>query len=324
MLYRLGALCNLRIFSNALAFSPPPATPLPTSFRDRTVYNTGMAATLAQILDSHRTGRPVIMGILNVTPDSFSDGGEFIAPAGAVARAKQMLAEGADAIDIGAESTRPGSARVTPAEQIGRLREIVPAVAAAGAIVSIDTTSSEVARFALDAGAAIVNDVSAARDDPEMFPLAADRGATLVLMHMLGEPGTMQADPHYDDVVAEVRDFLAARLAAAHHAGVDPARCILDPGIGFGKRLEHNLAILAGTAAFAQLGRPVLIGPSRKRFIGELTDQEDPLQRVPGTIAACLAAWDLGATIFRVHDVGELAAALAVASAVKQAARAGN
>jgi len=307
-----------------VARSRVPADSLHAFFDEPTVYNATMAATLEQILDSHRTGRPVIMGILNVTPDSFSDGGEFVAPAGAVARAKQMLAEGADAIDIGAESTRPGSARVTPADQITRLREIVPAVAAAGAIVSIDTTSSEVARFALDAGAAIVNDVSAGRDDPEMFPLAAARGATLVLMHMLGEPKTMQADPHYDDVVAEVRDFLAARLAAAKDAGVDSGKCILDPGIGFGKRLEHNLAILAGTAAFAELGRPILIGPSRKRFIGELTGQDDPAQRIPGTLAACLAAWNRGATIFRAHDVAELAAALAVASAVKQATPTGN
>ena len=280
-----------------------------------------MPATIEDILDSHRTRRPVIVGILNVTPDSFSDGGKFLAPAAAVAAAEGMLAEGADVIDVGAESTRPGSDPVGPAEQIGRLREIIPAVAATGEIVSIDTTSSEVAAFALDAGARIVNDVSAARDDPEMLPLVAERGPPLVLMHMLGRPRTMQADPRYGDVVAEVRDFLAARLAAAEKAGIDTRRCIIDPGIGFGKRLEHNLALLAGAGALLELGRPVLVGPSRKRFIGELTGQDDPSQRAGGTVAACLVAWDRGATIFRVHDVGELAAAFTVARAVKDAAR---
>jgi len=278
-----------------------------------------MAATLDEILNSHRARRPVVMGVLNVTPDSFSDGGEFFEPAAAVARAREMVAQGADIIDVGAESTRPGSAGVVPAEQIARLRDVLPAVAALGAAVSVDTASSQVAETALLAGAKIINDVSAGREDPGMFSLAASGGAAMVLMHMLGKPRSMQDNPRYRDVVAEVRGFLAERLAAAERAGVRRDRLIVDPGIGFGKLLEHNLALLAGTNALAELGRPVLVGPSRKRFIGELTGQAEPSRRVGGTIGACLAAWAGGATIFRVHDVAETVQALAVAAAVERA-----
>ena len=277
-----------------------------------------MAATVDDILSSHRTGRAVVMGVLNVTPDSFSDGGEFLDPTRAVAQARQMVAEGADVIDVGAESTRPGSDRVSADEQIRRIEAVLPAVAAA-ATVSIDTTRAAVADFALDAGAVIVNDVSAGRDDPDMLALAAERRCGLVLMHMLGEPKTMQADPRYDDVVAEVRDFLAGRLAAAEAAGVARRRCIVDPGIGFGKRLEHNLALLAGVGALTGLGAAVLVGPSRKRFIGELTGQDLPSARVGGTVGACLVARAAGATIFRVHDVAPVVGALAVARAAANA-----
>ena len=280
----------------------------------------GMAATIDDILSSHRTGRAVVMGILNVTPDSFSDGGAFLEPAPAVDQARRMIDEGADVIDIGAESTRPGSARVAPAEQIARLKDVLPAVASTGALVSIDTTCAEVASFALDEGAGIVNDVSAGRDDPEMFSLVASRGAALVLMHMLGEPRSMQNDPRYGDVILEVKRLLAERLAAAEKAGVARERVILDPGIGFGKKLAHNLALLAGTAQLLELGRPILIGPSRKRFIGELSGEGVPARRVGGTLAACLEARRRGATIFRVHDVGELVEALAVSDAVRAAA----
>ncbi len=279
-----------------------------------------MGITIDEILNSPRTGRAVIMGVLNVTPDSFSDGGEFVDPAAARARAKQMVDDGADVIDIGAESTRPGSDRVSADDQIARLREIVPAVAGE-AMVSIDTTSSAVAEFALDAGAAIVNDVSAGREDPEILSLAADRGAPVVLMHMLGQPKTMQSAPHYDDVVAEVRGFLAERAEAAIAAGVAWERCIVDPGIGFGKLLEHNLALLAGVGELTTLECPVLIGPSRKRFIGELTGESDPQQRGAGTVAACLATYRRGASIFRVHDVRALAQALSVATAIDRAGR---
>ena len=278
-----------------------------------------MGITVDDILNSHLTGRAVVMGILNVTPDSFSDGGAFFDPESAVARAAEMAADGADVIDVGAESTRPGSDRVSAADQIARLAQVLPA-AAEQALVSIDTTRSAVAEFALDAGAAMINDVSAGRDDPRMLPLAGRRRTPIVLMHMLGRPKTMQGDPHYDDVVGEVRAFLAARIAAAGSAGVAPRRCIVDPGIGFGKRLEHNLALLAGTRELASLGCAVLVGPSRKRFIGELSGQGDPHERIGGTVAACLAARRGGASIFRVHDVGQVVQALKVASAIDAAA----
>ena len=276
-----------------------------------------MLSPLDDILASNRTRQPAVMGILNVTPDSFSDGGRFFSPAEAIAQARRMVEEGAAVIDAGAESTRPGSARVPAGEQIERLRPILPELVGLGAIISIDTTRAAVAEFALDAGAAIVNDVSAGRDDPELLPLVARRGAAVVLMHMLGEPATMQQNPVYQDVVAEVRDFLAERLAAAQRAGVPRERCIVDPGIGFGKRLEHNLEILAGIGRLAELGRPVLVGPSRKRFLGELTGVQDPAGRLAGTLAACLEAWRGGATIFRVHDVGPVVQALAVAKAIR-------
>ena len=275
-----------------------------------------MGLSLDDILASHRTRRAVVMGILNVTPDSFSDGGEFFDPAAAAGQARRMADEGADIIDVGAESTRPGSQRVTAGEQIRRLLKALPAAVASGAVVSIDTTLSAVARFALDEGAAMINDVSAGRDDPAMLDLAAKRGAPIVLMHMLGEPKDMQVEPRYDNVVAEVRAFLAERAAAAEAAGVPRERIIVDPGFGFGKRLEHNLALLAGIGELVSLSYAVLVGPSRKRFIAALTGQEDPHSRTAGTIAACLAAWSRGATMFRVHDVGPLRQALAVAAAI--------
>jgi len=275
-----------------------------------------VTATLDDILTSHRTGCPIVMGVLNITPDSFSDGGRFLAPDAAIAGARAMVAAGADVVDVGAESTRPGSDRVGPDEQIRRLEAILPAVVALGAAVSIDTTSAAVAAFALDAGAAIVNDVAAGRDDPAMLPLVAERGAPVVLMHMLGRPKDMQTDPRYDDVVAEVRAFLAERLDAAVAAGVDRRRCIVDPGIGFGKTLEHNLALLAGVEALTALGVPVLVGPSRKRFISALVGDVPPDERLGGTLAAVCAAYRRGATIFRVHDVAPARQALAVLAAI--------
>ncbi len=278
-----------------------------------------MAAALDDILSSHHTRRPVVMGVLNVTPDSFSDGGDFLSPSVAVAQARRMLTDGADIIDIGAESTRPGSGRVSPAQQIARLVDILPAVNATGAIVSIDTTSADVAAFALDSGAAMVNDVSAGRDDPAILALAAERGAALCLMHMLGEPKAMQVDPQYDDVVAEVKAFLAERVDVACAAGVSRERIIIDPGIGFGKKLAHNLALLANVAELCSLGLPVLVGPSRKRFIDDVANVAMPADRVPGTIAACLAARAGGATVFRVHDVAATVQALKIAAAIDAA-----
>jgi len=279
------------------------------------------------ILRSHRTGVPVVMGILNVTPDSFSDAGAFFDPAAAVAHARRMAAEGADVLDVGAESTRPGSERVAPAEQIRRLAPVLGEVAVLGVPVSIDTTSAEVADYALSAGATIVNDVSAGREDADLLPLAAARGAAVVLMHMLGRPKTMQADPRYDDVVTEVRDFLTERLVAAAAAGVPREHCIVDPGIGFGKTLEHNLQLLDGVAALAAMGVPVLIGASRKRFIGEITGVTDPPGRLAGSLAAACAAYARGATVFRVHDVAPARQALDVLArltAVGGADRAGR
>ena len=278
-----------------------------------------MGASVEEILTSHKTRRPIVTGVLNVTPDSFSAGGRFYDPAAAVAQALRMVAEGADVIDVGAESTRPGSARVSASEQIRRLEPVLPEVAKAGVRVSIDTTRAEVAAFALDAGAEIVNDVSAGRDDPELLPLAASRAKALVLMHMLGEPKTMQVEPRYDAVVGEVREFLADRLAAAEKAGAERRRCIVDPGIGFGKMLVHNLALLANVEELAGLGVPVMVGPSRKRFIGEISGEDNPDRRAGGSIAACLAAYGAGASIFRVHDVAEVVQALAVARAIWQA-----
>ncbi|NLF29970.1 MAG: dihydropteroate synthase [Planctomycetes bacterium] len=276
-------------------------------------------ATLDDILSSHRTGRPIVMGVLNVTPDSFSDGGRFFAPGAAVAHGRTMVEAGADVLDAGAESTRPGSERVSPDEQIRRLEAILPALVGLGVPVSIDTTSAAVAAFALDAGAAIINDVSAGRDDPALLPLAARRGAAVILMHMLGRPRDMQAAPRYDDVVVEVRDFLADRLDAAVAAGVPRGRCIVDPGIGFGKTLEHNLALLAGIDALAALGVPILVGPSRKRFISAVVGDTGPDQRLGGTLAAVCATYLKGATLFRVHDVAPARQALAVLRAIVEA-----
>jgi dihydropteroate synthase len=266
---------------------------------------------------------PLVMGIVNVTPDSFSDGGLHLTPHDALARAEGMLAEGAAILDVGAESSRPGSDRIDAAEQIARLAEILPPLCRmaqrAGRAVSIDTTRAEVARFALDAGAIIVNDISAGRDEPALLALAAQYNARVVLMHMQGQPATMQADPHYDDVVTEVRDFLAGRLAAAEAAGLDRSRCIVDPGIGFGKTTEHNLALLAGLGRLRELGCDVLLGPSRKRFIDVIATAPDPTERLGGTIAACLAGLARGARIFRVHDVGPVAQALRIARAIEPA-----
>jgi dihydropteroate synthase len=278
-----------------------------------------MSMTVDEILNSHRTLRPVVMGVLNITPDSFSDGGEFLAPTAAIEHAKDLIHQGTDILDVGGESTRPGSERVSPQQQMERLRDVLPAVAELGVPVSIDTTSAKVAEFALDAGAAIINDISAGRSDEEMLPLAGVRNAPIILMHMLGDPKSMQTDPQYDDVVAEVWNFLEERLEAARASGIPRNRCIVDPGIGFGKLLEHNLALLAGVGEFLTLGCPVLVGPSRKRFIGELTDQDDPHQRLPGALAASLAAWQCGASIFRVHDVRPLVEALQVAAAIESA-----
>jgi dihydropteroate synthase len=263
---------------------------------------------------------PVLMGVLNATPDSFSDGGDFLDPAVAVAHATAMLDEGARIIDVGGESTRPGSDPVQPEEEASRVVPVIRKILAArpDAIVSIDTYRARTAGAALEAGAGIVNDVTALRGDPRMPELVADARCPVVLMHMLGEPKTMQHDPRYGDVVREVRDFLAARAEHAVAAGVKEENIILDPGIGFGKTLEHNLALLEHLDSLVELGFPVLFGASRKSFIGKITRAEEAKERVFGTVAANVIACERGATFFRVHDVRANREALAVAMAVRR------
>jgi dihydropteroate synthase len=263
--------------------------------------------------------RPLVMGILNLTPDSFSDGGELVGTAGAVERGLRMVDEGADLLDVGGESTRPGAPPVPPDVQIERVLGAVQALAArAGVPVSIDTRSAAVARAALAAGAAIVNDVSAL-SDPEMAGAVRDAGAGLVLMHMRGTPETMREHARYTDVAREVAAELGERLAEAIGAGIPASRIVLDPGIGFAKDAAQNVALLADLQPLLDLGRPLLIGPSRKSFIGTIVEQGAPRDRTAGTIGACVAALMRGARIFRVHDVTETRQALDVAEAVRAA-----
>lgn len=248
--------------------------------------------------------RRLLMGVLNITPDSFSDGGRFLEPAAAIEHARRLVAEGAEILDIGGASTRPGSDPVPPAEQIRRVIPVIQAIRPGlEAQISVDTTSAEVAAAALDAGADLINDISAGQFDPALLPLVAARRAPIVLMHMKGRPRTMQEDPRYGDVVAEVRAFLAQRVVAAQAAGIAEHRILVDPGIGFGKTTAHNLTLLRGLGSLRELGRPVLIGTSRKRFIGEITGETDPARRLMGTAAT--VAWSIaqGADIVRVHDV---------------------
>ncbi|MDP9487221.1 MAG: dihydropteroate synthase [Actinomycetota bacterium] len=258
--------------------------------------------------------------MLNVTPDSFSDGGEFFGAAPAVSHAERLLDEGAHAIDIGGESTRPGSDPVSPEEEARRVVPVVRGILEArpGTRISVDTYRASTAGAALDAGAAIINDVTALGGDPRMAGLVAERRCPVVLMHMLGEPKTMQENPHYDDVVREVRDYLAAKAEEAISAGVDPANVILDPGIGFGKTMKHNLELLDRLETLVELGFPVLVGTSRKGFLGKITGSEDPKARVFGTVATSVMSYERGATLFRVHDVRANREALEVAAAVRE------
>jgi dihydropteroate synthase len=258
-------------------------------------------------------GAFVVMGVVNVTPDSFSDGGRFLDPAAAAAHGEALRADGADVLDVGGESTRPGAAPVGAEEERARVVPVVEALAPGGA-VSVDTTKLAVAEAALDAGASWVNDVSAFRFDPALAGLVADRGASCCLMHMRGEPRTMQEDPRYDDVVADVKAFLEERLAFAVREGVAEERVWLDPGIGFGKTAEHNLELLRRLPELVALGRPVLVGTSRKSFLGRLTGREVG-DRLPGTIATNVLALAAGARGFRVHDVAAVRDALVVAAA---------
>ncbi|HEX8082845.1 MAG TPA: dihydropteroate synthase [Solirubrobacteraceae bacterium] len=256
-----------------------------------------------------------LMGVVNVTPDSFSDGGLYLDAGAAIAHGRELLAEGADILDVGGESTRPGAAPVTAEEEIARVEPVVAALAQAGATVSIDTTKAAVARAALAAGARYVNDVSALRFDPALAEVVAESGADCCLMHLGGDsPRTMQDDPRYDDVVSDVKAHLEERMAFAVRSGIAEERIHLDPGIGFGKAVEHNLELLRRLDEIVALGRPVVVGTSRKSFLGKLTGR-DVGERVPGTIATNVLAFERGATIFRVHDVAPVRDALAVTAA---------
>jgi dihydropteroate synthase len=263
---------------------------------------------------------PVLMGILNVTPDSFSDGGEFFGVKPAIVQAEKMLDEGAHIIDLGGESTRPGSDPVSPEEELRRVLPVVRGILESRpeTKISIDTYRASTAEAALDAGARVVNDVTALRGDSRMAGLVAERGCPVVLMHMLGEPKSMQRDPRYDDVVREVRDFLVGRVEYAISAGVREENVILDPGIGFGKILRHNLELLNGLNVFVELGFSVLVGASRKSFLGKILGSDATGDRLFGTVATNVIAYERGATLFRVHDIRANKEALEVAAAVRR------
>jgi len=260
----------------------------------------------------------LLMGVVNVTPDSFSDGGRFLDPAAAIAYGRALVGEGADIVDVGGESTRPGAAPVDEEEERRRVLPVVEGLVGAGALVSVDTVKLEVARPALDAGAGYVNDVTAFRAAPGMAALVAERGATCCLMHMRGEPRTMQDDPRYEDVVSEVKGFLEERLAFAVAEGVSEEKIHLDPGIGFGKTAAHNLELLRRLPELTALGRPVVIGTSRKSFLGRIASHPPRAvdARMPGTIATNVLALAAGARVFRVHDVAPVRDALTVAAAL--------
>jgi len=257
----------------------------------------------------------LIMGILNVTPDSFSDGGRFLDPDAAITEAEAMVAAGADLIDVGGESTRPGADPVAAPEELARLLPIVAALVAQGTVVSVDTAKAEVAEAVLAAGAHVINDVTALTDST-MAATVARHQAGLVLMHMQGTPRTMQADPVYDDVVGEVRDYLVAAADRAIAAGVPPSAIVIDPGIGFGKTLDHNLRLLAATDVLAATGFPVMVGASRKAFLGSLLGQADPAQRDIGTGAVTALTISRGAAITRVHNVRQIWEVCAVVDAI--------
>jgi dihydropteroate synthase len=265
--------------------------------------------------------RALVMGILNVTPDSFSDGGRFSDAALAAAHARAMAAAGAAVIDIGGESTRPGSQPVPADEQIRRISPVFQAIGdSVPAILSIDTTRASVAEAAIDAGAGLINDISAGRDDPDMLPLAARRGIPIVLMHMQGTPATMQDNPVYGDVMAEVIESLRGRAGAAIAAGIPSSNILLDPGIGFGKRMEHNLELIRRVEELNALGRPVVVGVSRKGFMGRITGEDLASGRRFATAAAVCWSVTNGAAMVRVHDVGPMAQVVRMIEAIQHGA----
>ncbi len=262
-----------------------------------------------------------IMGVVNVTPDSFSDGGRYFDAGAAIEHGLELEAEGAAILDVGGESTRPGAPPVPESEELRRVLPVIDGLIASrtAAQISIDTSKAAVAARALEAGASLVNDVTALRGEPEMAAVVAGAGVECCLMHMLGNPRTMQRDPRYDDVVADIKAFLEERMAFAIQAGIAEERILLDPGIGFGKTIEHNLELLRRLDELVELGRPVVIGTSRKTFLGRLTGRESPHDRVAATIATNVLAYERGARVFRVHDVAPLRDALTVTAATVSA-----
>jgi dihydropteroate synthase len=261
---------------------------------------------------------PRIFGIINVTPDSFSDGGEALAVSDAVRRGEAMIEAGADVLDVGGESTRPGAAPVDAEEEISRIVPVVRALADRGLTVSIDSRRAPVMAAAIGAGAKIVNDVTALTGDDDALGLVAESGTPVILMHMLGEPGTMQDNPQYIDAAVEVFEYLKGRVEACEAAGIPRDRIAVDPGIGFGKTLDHNLDILGRLGMYRDLGVPVMLGASRKSFIAMIVDGVAAKDRVPGSLSAALSAYGQGVRLFRVHDVGETHQALAVWRAIEK------
>jgi len=270
-----------------------------------------------------RVDRPLILGVINLTPDSFSDGGSYADTGAALAHAERLVDEGADLVDVGGESTRPGASAVDATEEWSRIGQVVEGLALRGIPVSIDTTKADVARRAVDNGAAVLNDVSGLRHDPSLADVAARAGSGLIVMHMRGTPRTMQDDVEYEDLVGEVCDALGHSMRVACDRGCSPEQIVVDPGIGFGKSTSGNLELIAGTGRLLDLGRPILVGPSRKSFIGAILDV--PVEeRLEGTIAACTSALARGARLFRVHDVLPVRRALDVAWAIRNAGTAGQ
>ena len=264
--------------------------------------------------------RPSVVGVVNVTPDSFSDGGEFLAPGAAVARARRLLDEGAALVDVGGESTRPGSEGVSAEEELARIEPVLEGLQ--GLPTSVDTSKAEVARRALAFGAVMVNDVTALRGDPALAGVVADGDAYVCLMHMLGKPRTMQDDPCYEDVVDEVKSFLEERLEFAVEAGIPEGHICLDPGLGFGKTVDHNLELLRRLDELASIGPPILVGASRKRFLGRILGDPDALTGpVTAGVAVAVLAYERGASLFRVHDVREHVDALGAAKALVEGRR---
>jgi dihydropteroate synthase len=302
--HREDAERSLGLDVHGLAIGTPPAAP------DRSTRPVDTWATVGPVEPY------TIMGVINVTPDSFSDGGVFEDDIAAIAHARRLAGEGAAIIDVGGESTRPGADPVPVPQELERTIPVVEGIAGLnlGVQISIDTMKLAVAEAALDAGASYVNDVTAFRHEPELAALVADRGVDCCLMHMLGEPRTMQQDPRYDDVVDDVKAFLEERLKAATEAGIAEERVQLDPGIGFGKTLEHNLELLRRLDELVAIGRPLVIGTSRKSFLGRITGR-DVTERVHATVATTVIAYERGARVFRVHDVAATRDALAVTAA---------